>query len=67
MPYQIMQQLCTGCGVCQPVCPVGAISHGAYYYIIDNEICCDCIGFSQAALCVKNCPAQGAILKIESQ
>jgi len=65
MPYEIVEQLCTGCGVCSPVCPVGAISDGEYYFVIDPEVCCDCTGFSQIALCVKHCPVEGAIIKNE--
>jgi len=66
MPFEIVEELCTGCGRCPPVCPVGAISEGESYFIINPETCCDCIGFSDEALCLAECPVQGAIKRIEA-
>ncbi len=65
MAYCIVQELCTGCGKCPPVCPVGAISGSKNYYEIDPDTCCDCIGFAQDPLCVAECPIEGAITKLE--
>lgn len=45
--------LCNQCGICQSVCPVGAISvseRGAY--VIDDTTCIDC------GACVDACPEQ---------
>lgn len=33
---------CTGCGTCEPVCPVEAISAEDPIYVIDKEVCIDC-------------------------
>ena len=66
MAYEIVRNLCTGCGNCPPVCPVGAISEGPYYFEIDPNICCDCVGHYRSPICITNCPVQGAIQKIES-
>lgn len=66
MPYEIVQELCTGCGRCPPVCPVGAISEGESYFEIDPQTCCDCEGFSEEPLCLAHCPIEGAIRKLES-
>lgn len=44
---------CTGCGMCEEICPVGAI-RVTYIARIDAEHCSGC------GACVENCP-QGAI------
>jgi NAD-dependent dihydropyrimidine dehydrogenase PreA subunit len=52
MAYTITDS-CIACGVCEPECPVGAISPGDIY-VIDPDTCTDC------AACVDACPS-GAI------
>lgn len=66
MAYEIVQELCTGCGRCPPVCPVGAISEGTLYFSIDPTLCCDCVGYYRQANCIVHCPVIGAIRRIES-
>ena len=66
MPYAIDQDECTGCGKCQPICPIGAIIGGESYYTIDAEICNDCSGMSESPLCLGDCPIEGAIYRLES-
>ncbi|UCE04915.1 MAG: ferredoxin [bacterium] len=65
MAHFIDQNLCTDCGRCPPVYPVGAISGGKDYYEIDPETCCDCKGFFEDPLCVEECPIEGAIRQLE--
>ena len=65
MPFEIVAELCTGCAKCPPVCPVEAISEGESYYEIDPQVCCDCVGYAEEALCLAICPVAGAIKRIE--
>ncbi len=41
MPREITEE-CICCGVCQPECPVEAISDGADMFSIDKNVCTDC-------------------------
>lgn len=49
MAYKI-SDACVGCGACQPVCPVDAISEGDIY-TINADTCIDC------GACVSECPS----------
>ena len=53
----VMQNLCTGCGVCKGICPKNSISwqfsQGLYLPVIDRESCIQC------GLCLSVCPGLG--------
>ena len=34
---------CINCDVCEPECPNGAISQGEEIYVIDPELCTECV------------------------
>ncbi|NTV06000.1 MAG: 4Fe-4S binding protein [Chlorobiaceae bacterium] len=54
---------CTYCGACEPECPVSAISAGDDIYVIDENVCTDCVGFHDHAACVEVCPVD-CIIKV---
>jgi len=52
----IITDECTSCGVCEPECPVDAISEGDEIYEIDAELCVECEGYFDEPQCVEVCP-----------
>jgi len=51
MAYTINDD-CTNCGVCEPECPVEAISEQGDKRVIDPELCTDC------GACAEVCPVE---------
>ncbi|NPV84982.1 MAG: YfhL family 4Fe-4S dicluster ferredoxin [Anaerolineae bacterium] len=47
---------CISCGACEPECPVQAISAGDSIYIIDPNVCVECVGYHDAPQCAAVCP-----------
>ena len=47
---------CINCDVCEPECPNGAISMGADYYVIDPDLCTECVGHFDEPQCQQVCP-----------
>jgi ferredoxin len=52
---------CINCGVCEPECPNDAISEGEDYYVIDPELCTECVGFHGEEACQEVCPVDCCI------
>ncbi len=48
---------CTACDACKPVCPNEAISAGDPTYVIDPARCTECVGAEDEPQCVLVCPA----------
>ena len=49
---------CINCGACEPECPNEAISEGDSIYIIDPELCTECVGFYDHEACQAVCPVE---------
>jgi ferredoxin len=49
---------CINCGACEPECPNEAISEGADTYVIDPELCTECVGFHDYEACQAVCPVE---------
>jgi len=47
---------CINCDVCEPECPNGAISQGEETYVIDPNLCTECVGHYETSQCVEVCP-----------
>ena len=52
----IITDECINCDVCEPECPNGAISQGDEIYVIDPELCTECVGHFDTPQCVEVCP-----------
>ena len=49
---------CINCGACEPECPNDAISEGDEVYVIDPELCTECVGFFDHEACQAVCPVE---------
>lgn len=49
---------CINCGACEPECPNEAISEGDDLYVIDPDLCTECVGFHGYEACQKVCPVE---------
>ena len=47
---------CINCDVCEPECPNQAISQGEEIYVIDANLCTQCVGHFDAPQCQLVCP-----------
>ena len=55
MALRISDQ-CINCDVCEPECPNSAISMGPEIYVIDWNLCTECVGHFDAPQCREVCP-----------
>jgi ferredoxin len=47
---------CSSCGACESECPNQAISEGESTYVINAEMCTECVGFAAEPACKGVCP-----------
>ena len=54
----LINEECINCDVCEPECPNDAISMGPEIYIINPDLCTECIGHYDVPQCVEVCPVE---------
>jgi ferredoxin len=47
---------CINCGACEPECPNQAIRQGDAVFVINPNLCTECVGFYGAEMCQEVCP-----------
>ncbi len=52
---------CINCGACEPECPNNAISQGDPVFVIDPQLCTECVGFHDYEACAAVCPVDVCI------
>ncbi len=52
---------CINCGACEPECPNQAISQGQDIFVIDPQLCTECVGFHEQEACAAVCPVDCCI------
>jgi ferredoxin len=55
MSYKITTD-CNNCGACEPECPNTAITQGDDYFVINPDLCTECVGFHAQPQCAAVCP-----------
>ena len=53
---------CISCGACEAECPNKAISEGPTAYVVNPELCTECVGSHKTQQCVATCPVSAAVL-----
>ena len=49
---------CINCDVCEPQCPNQAISMGKKHYLINPDLCTECVGHFDEPQCIAVCPVE---------
>jgi ferredoxin len=57
----IITEDCISCGICISECPNDSISEGYPIYVINPDLCTECVGFYDEPQCVKVCPVDAII------
>ncbi len=57
----IITEECINCGACEPECPNQAISQGEDIFVIDPQLCTECVGFHDEEACAAVCPVDCCI------
>lgn len=58
---------CTNCDMCLPECPNKAIRYTGKTYVINPDLCTECVGFYDTQTCKTVCPIDCIITDPEHQ
>jgi len=58
---------CIACDACREECPNIAIDEGDPIYVIDSDICTECVGSFDEPQCIEVCPVDCIILDPDNQ
>jgi len=58
---------CINCDVCEPECPNGAITQGLEIYVINPQLCTECVGHFETSQCVEVCPVECIIIDPDNE
>ena len=57
----LITEECTSCAACEEVCPNKAISEGDLTYVIDPDLCTECVGWYDELQCLATCPVESIV------
>jgi len=57
----IITDECISCDACVAECPNEAISEGDPIYVINPDLCTECVGFFDEPQCVSVCPVDAIV------
>ena len=60
MAYKITDN-CISCGACEDECGNQAISEGETIYVIDPDMCTECVGNAESSRCAEVCPVDACV------
>jgi len=58
----MINEECINCNACVDECPNDAISEGETVYVINPDLCTECVGFHDEPQCKTVCPVDGTIV-----
>ena len=57
----IINDECVNGGACEPECPNEAISEGDEFYVINPDLCTECVGAFDESQCADVCPTEACV------
>ena len=63
----MIAQDCIACDACTEECPNEAIEEGDPIYVIDSDLCTECVGSYDEPQCIEVCPVDCIVLDPDNQ
>ena len=57
----LINEDCINCGACEDECPNGAISMGDEIFVINPDLCTECVGSHGEQMCALACPPEACV------